>query len=144
MKVNDVVFDENTFGITQLSLQMLRDTLARAVDQRIAVFEIQTSDLCCGYLILNRDTGIATFTGDGFRLDRSGEGGAGHRAAEILFSLFGVHPFPYDEMVHMDAIYRGDKFFTGRKLLAMARNIGRMAGEVRFVKLSERRPQYVR
>jgi len=54
--IRDVIFDENSFGITQRSLKILRDTLAQRVDRHIAVVEVPTNDLCCQFLILDRDT----------------------------------------------------------------------------------------
>lgn len=95
--VNHIKFDENTFGITQRSLKVLRDTLIEKVKSRIAVVEIPTNDLCCGYLILDKNHNEAVYTGDGFRMDRCGEGGAGYRSAEALFGLLGIRPLILSE-----------------------------------------------
>lgn len=143
MKIRQVVFEENTFGITQRSLQMLRDTLARSIDQHIAVLEVSTNDLCCGYLILNWDTGTATFTGDGFRTDGGGEGGAGYRSAHALMALFRMRPFPIGS-VDIEEIYHGHAESVKDKLLALAQDLARTLHQQDFVMISDNKPGYVR
>ena len=143
MNIRQVVFEENAFGITQGSLQMLRDTLARSIDQHIAVFEVYTNDLCCGYLVLNRDTGAATFTGDGFRTDGGGEGGAGYRSAHALMDLFRIRPFPIGP-VDIEEIYHGHTESVSNKLLALAQDLARSLHHQDFVTISNNKPGYVR
>ena len=85
-----VLFDESTFGITAKSLKMLRNTLAERFNHRIAVIEVPTDQICCGFLLLDQDTREAVFTGDGFRTDGAGEGGAGYKSARAYLDLFGM------------------------------------------------------
>lgn len=144
MKVTHVVFEENTFGITRTSLKMLRDKLAEAVNHRIVVFEIPTSDLCCGFLILDWEWQSATFTGDGFRMDRGGEGGAGYKTAEVLFSIFNIKPIPSNEILDVTDLYQGDKASTERKLLALAEKLADEVYDSEFQTPSEWDPSYVR
>jgi len=40
--ITDVYFDEESFGVTQRSLKVLRDALARSIDHQIAVVEVPT------------------------------------------------------------------------------------------------------
>jgi hypothetical protein len=143
MRIRRVVFEERAFGITQRSLQMLRDTLARSIDQHVAVFEVSTNDLCCGYLILNRDTGTVTFTGDGFRTDGGGEGGAGYRSAHALLDLFGIRAFPIGP-VDTEEIYQGHTEPVRRKLLALAQELAGTLQQQDFVMIAEHGPGYVR
>jgi len=92
MKVSKVYFDPDSFGITQRSLVMLRNALAHRFLHSIAVVEVRTSDLCLGYFIFDENLGEAVWTGDGFRSDYGGEGGAGYITAEILLSIYGIRP----------------------------------------------------
>ena len=89
MKVEKVTVDENTFGVTCRSLKMLRDTMALRATHQLAIVEIPTFDLCCGFLIFDQDSSEAIFTGDGFRSDKQGEGGAGFITAIALLRIFG-------------------------------------------------------
>lgn len=90
MKPNRVIFNVDTFGITNKSLKMLRNTIAESVNHEIVVVEIPTNDICCGFLVLNKTIGTATWSGDGFRHDRGGEGGRGYAKAHIMLEMFGV------------------------------------------------------
>jgi len=143
MKIRQVVFEERAFGITQRSLQMLRDTLARSIDHHVAMFEVSTNDLCCGFLVLNRDTGTVTFTGDGFRTDGGGEGGAGYRSARALLDLFGVRAF-HAGPVDIEEIYQGHTEAVRRKLLSLAQELAGTLRQQDFVMISDRGPGYVR
>ena len=143
MEVRKIIFDESTFGITQRSLKMLRDTLSRGIDQHIAVFECPTNDLCCGYLILNRDTQTATFTGDGFRLDRGGEGGAGYISAEALLGMYGLKAL-YWKPINIDEIYQGDTESVRQKLLKLAQELAETFYPEDFTRSSEKKPEYIR
>jgi len=77
-------------GNTQLSLQVLRNSLARAIDHSIKVFEIATCDQLTSFLVIDNTTQTAVWTGNGFRQDLMGEGGAGLHSAKILFLLFNI------------------------------------------------------
>jgi len=144
MRVTHVIFEEETFGITQRSLKMLRDSLAQMIGHRLVVFEIPTSDLCCGFLILDWEWQSATFTGDGFRMDRAGEGGAGYKTAEVLFRLFGIHAFPCDEILDTTKLYQGDRAFIEKKLLSLAQKLGDVVLDSEFRKPSKTNPEYIR
>ena len=102
----NVQYDRNTFGITQQSLKVLRNTLAERINHEITVLEIPTSEICSGFLILDYNEKVAIFTGDGFRTDNRGEGGAGCRAALALCSIYGidVHAWDMIELWPGDAI----------------------------------------
>ena len=105
-----LIFDENTFGITQASLKMLRNELAKRCEHRIDIVQVQTDDICCGYLILDLTTNEAVFTGDGFRTDGGGEGGAGFRTAYILIhTIYRLVPFQ-EELKILDPLNPGPSF----------------------------------
>ena len=87
-----VIYDEATFGITCKSLKMLRDALAESHSHSITIAEIPTSDITCGFLIVDRDAQRAIWSGDGFRTDGGGEGGEGYRSAMAILKLFGFSP----------------------------------------------------
>jgi len=71
---------------TERSLTRLRDALADFRDDELHVLEVPThSDAgLVGYLILNKTRGLALWTGDAFRPDEKGEGGAGYTTARLL------------------------------------------------------------
>ena len=138
-----ITIDIETFGITQRSLKMLRDTITKAASQHIAVFEIPTNDLCCSFLILNRDTQRATFTGDGFRMDGGGEGGAGYRSAQALLDMFGIRVFRW-ETINIEEIYQGKVTQAEAMLLAMAREIDKSLDERDYVVPLKTTPGYIR
>ena len=142
MKIRRIVFDEATFGVTQPSLKMLRDTLVRKAHHRIALIEVPTNDACCAYLILDKALNDATFTGDGFRMDRAGEGGAGYRSAKALFDLFGLRPIP-GYTVNMDEIYQGKTDIITKRLLKVARDAADQLVDRDYVTLLDTTPQYL-
>ena len=141
--ITDVYFDEESFGITQRSLKVLRDALARSIDHQIAVVEVPTNDLCSGFLILNKSTGIATFTDDGFRMDGGGEGGAGRKSAMALLTIYGINPILW-EPVNIDEVYQGEKEKVKRKILNLAKDISKALTQRDYIKVSKKRPYYVR
>ena len=147
MRVHYVVFDKSAFGITERSLKILRNELASRIRNLIAVVEIPTNDLCCTYLILDADRRQAVFTGDGFRTDKGGEGGAGHKTAEVLFRLFGVQVIPWDHVPDLQKVYSLSEQETYKLLLRIA---GEIAGRVweddkaHFCCSIESRPEYIR
>ena len=85
-----IKFDINSFGITQKSLDNLKNELLTRARDKIAIIGVPTSHLCFGYLIIDKDKDEAIWTGDGFRIDRNGEGGAGYKTAETLFHILGL------------------------------------------------------
>lgn len=79
-----------SIGNTQLSLQALRNSLARSIDNPIKVLEISTCDQLTSFLVIDGASNTAVWTGNGFRQDLLGEGGAGLNSAKILFQLFNI------------------------------------------------------
>lgn len=143
MEITHIVFNVDSFGITQKSLRMLRDALAEKVNHRIAVVEVATNDICCGYFIFDWELQNATWTGDGFRFDGGGEGGAGYKSAKVLFQFFGVGTNLW-EQVNFDEIYSLDDGETQRQLKALAQKIAGGISDEEFFRPSERMPEYVR
>jgi len=143
MNVTHIVFDVNTFGITQRSLKMLRDALAGSLTHRIAVVEVPTNNLCCGYFIFDWEWQNATFTGDGFRTDKAGEGGAGYRSAEALFTLYRINPIPW-EAVNLEEIYTLPEKEIEKLLLKLSRKIGNELGDGEFSRPVDKTPYYIR
>jgi hypothetical protein len=141
-----LVYDENTLGTPQNSLKMLRDTLAARINHRIAVVEIPTNNVCCGYLILDGDDNVAVFTGDGFSTDKEGERGAGYRSAQALFTLFGIMPHLWDETVPIEDIYNGNRALVRRRLHQLVNDVKiDYAADYRgFMKPLDAKPFYVR
>ena len=90
MRANTLIFDQSTFGITGKSLKMLRNAIADNLRNKKLVIQIQTNDICCGFLVLDKTNNSATWSGDGFRTDRGGEGGRGYAAATKMMDTFGV------------------------------------------------------
>jgi len=85
-----LVMDERTFGYTEPCLRMLRNELARRVDDVIYVRRIKVGDIGAGFLIIDLTKKEVVWTGDGFRIDNGGEGGAGMRTAEALIRIYGL------------------------------------------------------
>ena len=139
MKLTNVIFNAGSFGITQKSLKMLRDTLAEKLLHRIAVVEVPTNDLCCGYFIFDLDGSAAVFTGDGFRTDRMGEGGAGYMSAEALFEIYRVRVIPW-EPVSIEAVYQLPEEDVGRFLLKIAQEIADQLTPGEFSRPKEKNP----
>jgi hypothetical protein len=143
MEVRRVNFDVDSFGITQGSLKMLRDALAQGIAHPIKVVEVPTNDLCCGFFIFNRELGSAVWTGDGFRTDRAGEGGAGYRSAEVLFDLYGLKVISW-EPLNIEEVYVLSEEKVSRLLLGLAQKIADEIDDGDFQLPLERTPGYVR
>jgi len=151
MKIKKVFFEEHAMGTTQRSLRVLRDELAHRYTHKICVIEVPTDELCCGFLILDEDDSSATFTGNGFRTDNGGEGGAGYRSAEALFSLFHVrliHWEPVDLSPITDHI--NDLYFRHQSpglalpTLDILQPIADQIDPSEFQELFKLEPEYVR
>ena len=93
-----IIVDEETFGITVKSLKMLRNELAQRINNNIRVYQINTSNICCGFLIMDFTDMEAVWSGDGFRTDNGGEGGAGYRSAQALLKIFGIIPQEHESI----------------------------------------------
>ncbi len=109
----------------------------------IAVVEVPTNNLCCGFFIFNLESNCAVWTGDGFRTDRCGEGGAGYRSAKALFDIYGIKVIPWDS-VNMEEIYVYPKEKVEEFLISLARSIGKEIDSKSFQIPIERKPYYVR
>lgn len=145
MDVCGIVYDPNSFGITEKSLKMLRNILAEKINREIYVVEVLTNNLCCGYFIFDLLDGSATFTGDGFRTDGGGEGGAGYKSANVLLSLYGIYPF-VTEVGTLGEVLALPKDEIGDWLKKVAEEII-VSGRIRdadFRKPADNRPEYVR
>lgn len=90
MKADTLVFDNSTFGITEKSFKMLRNAIVDNLHDEILVIEIPTGGITCGFLLLNKTKNSATWSGDGFRHDRGGEGGRGYVSAHKMLDMFGL------------------------------------------------------
>jgi len=140
-----VVFDENTFGITQKSLKMLRNALAESIHHSTAVIEVPTSDMTCGFLIVDRDANEAVWSGDGFRTDNGGEGGAGYKSALALLRLFGFSPsieVVVSEPVDVNLFYTSSEKATARIEKWVDEAI--KSGAISFKVTADTFPQYLR
>ena len=137
-----VRLDQDSLGITERSLKVLRDEIARRVDHDLMVLEIPTSDITCGYLIVDRTAGEAVFTGDGFRTDGGGEGGAGYRAAEAYLDLFRLKAY-FAEPVDMTDAYMGNTEPLIARLSELAQEALENSPD-RFMAPSNTTPSYMR
>ena len=137
-----VSLDEKALGITARSLKVLRDEIARRVDHELIVLEIPTSDITCGYLIVDRTLNEAVFTGDGFRTDGGGEGGAGYRAAEAYLDIFRLKAY-FAEPVDMTEAYAGDSEPLIARLSELAQEALENSPD-RFMAPSNTTPSYMR
>jgi len=142
-----VRLDQDSLGITErslkvLRLKVLRDEIARRVDHDLMVLEIPTSDITCGYLIVDRTAREAVFTGDGFRTDGGGEGGAGYRAAEAYLDLFRLKAY-FAEPVDMTDAYMGNTEPLIARLSELAQEALENSPD-RFMAPSNTTPSYMR
>lgn len=135
MKINNLVFDTKTFGVTQKSLKLLRDTIFERACHRIAVVEVPTSNYCSGYMILDSDKQEAIWTGDGFRIDNAGEGGRGHITAEFLFDISGIRVIRWELF---SDVYDHDG------LMRLAKEMVSVIPEWEFTVPIENKPYYAR
>lgn len=85
-----IEFEADTFGITNKSLRMLRNTLCKTYNEQTAIVYVATGGITGGFLIVVPNQSRAYWTGDGFRHDNGGEGGRGYRAACKLIESFGL------------------------------------------------------
>jgi hypothetical protein len=143
MIVTHVVYDPSTFGITQRSLKMLRDTISEKVKHRIVVVQIPTDDICCGYFIFDWEWQNATWTGDGFRTDEGGEGGAGFKSAEIFFKFFKIWPIACERM-DLNRIYILKEPDQKVEFLKLAQEIANALNDEDFKRPVDNIPEYVR
>ena len=144
-----VSMDQEALGITERSLKVLRDEIARRVDHDLMVLpawladrEIPTSDITCGYLILDRTLNEAVFIGDGFRTDGGGEGGAGYRAAQAYLDIFRLKAY-FAEPVDMTKAYVGNTDPVLSRLRELAEDALQRSPD-RFVVPSDTTPSYMR
>jgi hypothetical protein len=91
-----VVYDENTLGFTQNSINFLRTSLAERINSEIAVIEVPAGGSQCGFLIIARDMDETIWSGHGFRQDYNGVGGRAYRKLVELFAILGVRVQSFD------------------------------------------------
>lgn len=143
MEVMEVIFDRESFGVTQRSLKVLRDAIAERFRHRLAVVEVPTIGECCGFLIFDEVLQEAVWTGDGFRFDDYGEGGVGYRSAKAIFTLFGIKPL-FWEPVDFEEIFHAEEGKVRLGLLAIACSIGEALTPEDFSVPAENNAYYVR
>ncbi len=136
-----ICYDENTFGTTKRSLKMLRDTLAKRIDHRIAVVQVPSNQICCGFLVLDVDAQEAIFTGDGFRTDNGGEGGAGYKSAKALLDLFGMQPICWAGILNIWDPYAPEEI--RRSLVRLVDQLQRCLNADCYIKPTDRAPAYL-
>jgi len=122
MEVSEVVYDPGSFGVTCKSLSILKAALADSVSKRIAVVEVPASHCSCGFYIFEKESGKATWTGDGFRHDGRGEGGAGYYSARQLLKQYFICPV-FGEAVSIRDIYVELREGTGQPMFDFAKQI---------------------
>jgi len=137
-----VIYDESTFGITEKSLKMLRNALAERIDHRITVVEVPTDEICCGFLILDKDVEEAVFSGDGFRTDNGGEGGAGYKSAKALLQVFGIPPIHWPAVLNIWDETSGP--LMRKALTVLVDEVQRDLKAGYYVKPADRTPSYLR
>lgn len=102
-------------GITRRSIRHLRNSLALCCQSRVGVVIVRTGNGLCAFAIVDNSKRQIRWSGDGFRLDKGGEGGAGYVAALKLLKDWGLHPFedesktlnityPYDQKILVEYI----------------------------------------
>ncbi len=146
MKISSVCFDVNSFGVTQRSLKFLRDSIVRNCDHNLMVVEIPTDNICCGFMIFvqNEDGIEVIWTGDGFRTDGGGEGGAGYNTAETIFHLYRIRPLMWEKWEGYEKLYTESEEVIKQKLLQVANSILQTVSEDDFVIPIESTPPYIR
>jgi len=132
-----LLLHDETLGVTQKALKALRDELAQRIDHKLFIFQVPSTDDHYGFFLVDKTAREIAIIGDGFRGDGGGEGGAGHRAAQALLSIYGGKPL---EMLPEDAIPFGEDAETYRKAVNKVLEI---AGESRFEISQQRNPKYV-
>ena len=144
-----ILFDNDTFGITLKSLKKLRNTLAEYINDKVAVYKVNTGDITCGFVIVNHDKEEIVFTGDGFRHDGGGEGGAGYNSARALLTVYGITPWDIGKF-DIDKIYDEVESGPSREQLlrtAFEKEINKLTKEfidTPNIELSAKDPYYVR
>jgi hypothetical protein len=146
MKISSVCFDVNSFGITQRSLKILRDTITKNNERKILVIELPTDNICCGFMIFvqNKDGIEVIWTGDGFRTDGGGEGSAGYNTAETIFYLYRIRPLLWEKWEGYEKLYTASEEVIKQELLQVANSILQTVSEDDFVIPIESKPPYIR
>jgi hypothetical protein len=103
------VLCEEIGGSTRRCLLRLRNALADYHLDELCVLEIPTQPdgMLVGFLVLNRTQRIALWTGDGFRTDEAGEGGAGYSTAILLLKQIWGLTVPAWEILSMQPVLDG-------------------------------------
>ncbi len=134
-----VILHRDTLGVTQPALQALRNELAARITHDICVIEVPAAEGHCdiyGFFIVDETTHSVIIIGDGFRGDGRGEGGTGHRAAQALLAIYGIHG---EQALESEAIsYVDDESAYS----TVADKMAAIAKEMGFVKLNQQKPRY--
>ena len=137
-----VAFDHNIAGMPRKSLKMLRDTLSNSITQKVAVVEVPTGELHCGFLILDKDSKKATWTGDNFKKAAEVEHESGYKSAEALLLLFGIKPVRW-KVVGLDEV----NFFPERKareiLIGLVQEVAKEISDSDFYRPIEEEPDFL-
>jgi len=92
-------YDKSCEGITQKSLKRLIWCLTEWACDRLTVVEVPVEQVCCGFLVVNHDRACASWSGDGFRMDCEGEGGAGYITAQAFMDILGLTVEDTDDLL---------------------------------------------
>jgi len=85
-------WNEESWGITHKSLLNLRSSILDGWQDEIDIVSVCSDKEreILGYAIINKTRETITYTGDGFRTDFKGEGGAGYKTAHAFLSILGI------------------------------------------------------
>ena len=138
-------------GITQNSLMNFRNTIAKGIEHEIKVLSVSPNEMLVAFLIIDKTAKIITWTGDGFRQDYGGEGGAGYNTVQIINRIFNVKPHPMEEMISLeDTLDPSLQDSDGQNavLASLIRDyLERNSDEIRMVPFecsAEKMPDYIR
>ena len=112
------------------------------------VIQVASSDICCGYLILNKTRHCAVWSGDGFRTDGGGEGGRGQKNARQLLEMFGLS-YTFLESVSSENMFKNvinspwtDEQVIGKALLKAANKVWDECDETEYKSAYYETPKY--
>jgi len=146
------IWNSEAWGITQKSLKNLRNELSLRIKNETCVVQVETNPLVCGYFIVDKTKREVAFTGDGFRMDRGGEGGAGFKTVEKLFRIFSLGPdmeLDCSEAIKtvMNSSYGREVSDEGLHELTKATikaEFLKIFDELEFFVLHDKNPEYIR
>ena len=134
-----VKYDVGSFGSTRKGLKIFRDALAKWHDKPVAVVAVPSNTMCLGFFLFNQD-GEAVWTGDGFRMDLMGEGGAGMKSALGLLYLYGLEHLVWNEV----SFWKADKKELANLISKTAEDIFKTLKPSDFKVPRDQSPYYIR